>query len=623
MGMKNILTILILIALAIPVRAGMIYNRYTTNTDANATAAVAAVAASNAFSTTNNGSLDTNNSPFFLMQKDRRPPAKWVGFNSWYLYTGAFKSTDLTNILTTLSAMNMSNLVPGFVIGIDDGWTAGTNSDGTVYSDSTKWPAGMKAASDLIHSYGFRSQIYYEPRTNTSGGFPSSQNYMANLTNFAAWGFNSVKFDHTMTVPGSFPAGGFGFPAGLNVVQTGWSAFAEASTNNNIFMECSAPDQIGPLTNQWEYAQLLPSINIRIGAGDWSGVASWTNFMDAACTMSVAGMEWIQAAGSEVPMTGNYVQNNLAGGTNFTAAMESFCAVENTPIVYTALDSPKGTSAEQLRVTTNAEVYTIFFDPGPPGTMIASNANYVSWCKFMASGQRAVTVMPWDATNNHTATITLQSLRLPPGQNIHVWDYWAGTQFDTNADFTMIAPTNGAVTVLITPNNLSSVSQLNFDASRTNFTLRFTPETINKQVGTYQGGYDPGPNQAHYGYIQCLLSNTVAFQLAIGGLPTNTVVVESAVLCYWSGLSGVTFTNGFNFYGFPLGQTTGRSILDTETVKNVATATNVFWIYATNYIGGGDLTTAKQILLYSPGPDPTNGESLHVWEWDVYGQTQP
>ena len=60
MGMKNILTILILIALAIPARAALYYNRFTTNTDANAAAATQAVVQTNN-STTPLGGYGTNN----------------------------------------------------------------------------------------------------------------------------------------------------------------------------------------------------------------------------------------------------------------------------------------------------------------------------------------------------------------------------------------------------------------------------------------------------------------------------------------------------------------------------------------------------------------------------------
>lgn len=58
--MKNILTIMVLIVLAIPARAAIYSNRFTTNTDANATAAAQAVVPLSASHSTNSDQLGGN-----------------------------------------------------------------------------------------------------------------------------------------------------------------------------------------------------------------------------------------------------------------------------------------------------------------------------------------------------------------------------------------------------------------------------------------------------------------------------------------------------------------------------------------------------------------------------------
>lgn len=383
------------------------------------------------------------------------PAAKWIGWNSWYMYPADFNSTDLTNVLVTAASLGLSNLCPNFVVGIDDGWSLGTNAQGVVTNSMVKFPsASMKPFSDLIHGYGFRSELYYEPRVTSSAGYPQAGiYYLQNMTNAAQEGFDAVKFDHTMS-----PDGLFTLETGIQMVLDAWRAFTNNSTSRNNFMECvdtdsqggpSSSGMIGPLTNTWELLQLPNEIDVRVTA-DWNGKADWRDFMTNVVPYILANDNGVES-NSYTAGTGHYVMNNSSWGTNFVAGLESFYAVENVPIVFTAMDSSAGTTAEQLRMITNVQIYRIFFDPAPPGAVIASNANYVSVCKFLSTGERAVTVCPADGTNNHTATITFRQLGLNEGQNVQVQDYWSGTSFYTNGDFSYTAPTNGAVTLLITP----------------------------------------------------------------------------------------------------------------------------------------------------------------------------
>eukprot|EP00727_Mastigamoeba_balamuthi_P004687 m51a1_g14216 putative alpha-galactosidase (450) ;mRNA; f:180907-182653 len=94
---------------------------------------------------------------------------------------------------------------------IDDGWTtcdrwdyvqgkcarAGArDSSGRIVADPKKFPSGMKALADYVHSLGLKIGIYTAVSHTTCGGFQSSLGHEAiDAQTFADWGMDLVKHD--------------------------------------------------------------------------------------------------------------------------------------------------------------------------------------------------------------------------------------------------------------------------------------------------------------------------------------------------------------------------------------------------------------------------------------------
>src|ERR1035437_4610527 len=60
-------------------------------------------------------------------------------------------------------------------INIDDGFFYGRNKDGSLRIDSNKFPHGMKALADYIHSKGLKAGFYSEAGSNTCGSVYNGQ----------------------------------------------------------------------------------------------------------------------------------------------------------------------------------------------------------------------------------------------------------------------------------------------------------------------------------------------------------------------------------------------------------------------------------------------------------------
>lgn len=98
-------------------------------------------------------------------QESKTPIMGWSSWNNFRV--------DINELLLKeqADAMISSGLYhAGYrFINIDDGYFGGRDSLGILYGDSTKFPSGMKALSDYIHSKGLKAGIYSDAGKNTCG----------------------------------------------------------------------------------------------------------------------------------------------------------------------------------------------------------------------------------------------------------------------------------------------------------------------------------------------------------------------------------------------------------------------------------------------------------------------
>jgi alpha-galactosidase len=81
---------------------------------------------------------------------------------------------------------------------IDDCWQErGRNATGFLNADRRKFPDGMKAVVDYIHSIELRVGIYSSAGSKTCAGYPGSLGYEGqDALLYAEWGIDYVKYDN-------------------------------------------------------------------------------------------------------------------------------------------------------------------------------------------------------------------------------------------------------------------------------------------------------------------------------------------------------------------------------------------------------------------------------------------
>ncbi len=122
-----------------------------------------------------------------------------MGWNSWNKFAC---NVDETLIRQTADAMVSNGMKDaGYTyINIDDCWHGDRDSLGFIHPDAKRFPSGMKALADYIHSKGLKIGIYSDAGSQTCGGRPGSRGYeFQDAMTYANWGIDYLKYDWCYT----------------------------------------------------------------------------------------------------------------------------------------------------------------------------------------------------------------------------------------------------------------------------------------------------------------------------------------------------------------------------------------------------------------------------------------
>jgi alpha-galactosidase len=119
-----------------------------------------------------------------------------MGWNSW---NGFGKNIDEQLIREMAEAMlstGMKEVGYRYVV-IDDLWHGGRDRNGSLYPDRQRFPSGMKALADEIHSRGLKFGIYSDAGPETCAGAPGSLGFEErDAATFFSWGVDFLKYDY-------------------------------------------------------------------------------------------------------------------------------------------------------------------------------------------------------------------------------------------------------------------------------------------------------------------------------------------------------------------------------------------------------------------------------------------
>ncbi|HEX6451467.1 MAG TPA: fibronectin type III-like domain-contianing protein [Trebonia sp.] len=383
-----------------------------------------------------------------------------MGWNDWNAF-GCNVSAQLVE-QTALAMHDDGMQQAGYdYVNIDDCWAEPQrDSNGNLVPDPAKFPDGIKAVADYVHSLGMKLGIYEDSGTHTcsSHGFPGSlgHEYQDALT-FAGWGVDYLKYDDC-----NIPASGQNVQATTQRYDTMRDALlaARAKTGHAIVFSICEKTDYGvpnstwpPVGNLWRttgdihdtYASMLSNFTKNVQLASLARPGAWND--------------------PDMLEIGN-------GGMSVTEEQTEFSLWAEMAAPLIAGTDLRDASAQTLATYENRAVIAVDQDPlGEQGYPVQDAGGLWVLTKPLANGDRAVVLFnSTDATATISTTAAQVGLGAAPSYTLT--DLWQGGTSDTTGAIGGTVPAHGVLMYDVAP------SQASFTYSH----LRVTPPLLANRV---------------------------------------------------------------------------------------------------------------------------------------------
>jgi alpha-galactosidase len=129
-------------------------------------------------------------------------PTPPMGWNSWNKFMQNVSESLIKTVADSMAGNGMKDAGYRYV-NIDDTWSDHARAaDGSLQSDPSRFPGGIKALADYVHdpARGLKLGIYGDRGDETCGHYPGSQGHEAqDAQTFAGWGVDYLKYDNCST----------------------------------------------------------------------------------------------------------------------------------------------------------------------------------------------------------------------------------------------------------------------------------------------------------------------------------------------------------------------------------------------------------------------------------------
>ena len=127
-----------------------------------------------------------------------------MGWNSWNTFAKDINEELIRQMADVMVSEGYRDAGYEYLV-IDDCWSEmERGADGRLVPDHVKFPNGMKAVADYVHSKGLKFGMYSCAGVRTCAGYPASFDHeFIDAATFAEWGVDYLKYDFC-----NFPANG-------------------------------------------------------------------------------------------------------------------------------------------------------------------------------------------------------------------------------------------------------------------------------------------------------------------------------------------------------------------------------------------------------------------------------
>ncbi len=354
-----------------------------------------------------------------------------MGWNSWNTF-GA--NIDEKLIMETADAMVESGLLEaGYnYLVIDDCWAEHERDEnGRLVPSAAKFPHGMKAVADYVHSKGLKFGMYSCAGIMTCARYPSSFDYeFIDAETFASWGVDFLKYDYC-NKPASIPGHLLYKRMGMALANCGrdilFSACSWGADETHKWIKSTGAHMwrsTGDIFDNWESIKNL--YNAQIPLQEFNGHGCF-NDMD----MLIVGMN----GKGNVGLGGCTVDEYR---THF-----SMWAFLGSPLMIGC--DIRNMSEETKAILTNKEMLAINQDAaGRQPYMVSLRAECPVWAKHLENGDVALAMFNLsDTAQNQYMAFADIGLDRTSGAKLELTNVWTGEKVSASAtgfEFGVVAP---------------------------------------------------------------------------------------------------------------------------------------------------------------------------------------
>jgi len=122
-------------------------------------------------------------------------PTPPMGWNSWNKF-GCNVSEDMIKGMADAVVKSGMKDAGYQYVNIDDCWQVSRDAGGNIVADPQRFPHGMKAVGDYVHSLGLKFGVYSDAGSKTCAGRPGGLGHeYQDAIQYAAWGVDYLKYD--------------------------------------------------------------------------------------------------------------------------------------------------------------------------------------------------------------------------------------------------------------------------------------------------------------------------------------------------------------------------------------------------------------------------------------------
>jgi alpha-galactosidase len=374
-----------------------------------------------------------------------------MGWNSWNRFGCDVSENLIKSMADAMVANGMKGAGYQYIV-IDDCWQVSRDKNGNIVADPQRFPNGIKALADYVHSKGLKFGIYSDAGAKTCQGRPGGRGHeFQDALTYASWNVDYLKYDWCNT--------------GTQDAQASYQTMSEAlraSGRPIVFSLCEWGTH-----KPWLWGAEIGA-NLWRTTGDiqdrWSGQKKWSN--GTCCSNGVTDIIDQEAPLNSYAGPGHWNDPDMLevgnGGMSATEdrAHFSFWCLLAAPLI-TGNDL-RSMSAETKEILTNSEVITIDQDPlGAQGrrvqqATVASGRNMAHsevWSKELKDGGRAVILFNRsDGPGSIDISVPWNQIGYPDHLSAEVRDLWAHKDLGKfTGSFKASVPSHSVVMVTVKP----------------------------------------------------------------------------------------------------------------------------------------------------------------------------